>query len=75
MVGLVAVNGVGRQRTFTPRVGTANAVDAEVDIQIDKATTAYFVGMTDIFQVFFAVLPCTDAEGLTAIDAELSENS
>jgi hypothetical protein len=41
-------------------------VDIQVDIQIDEASTLYFMGMLCGFQVFLAIVPSTDAEGLIA---------
>ena len=69
-MGLVAVDGVLGQGTLAPGVGTANAVDIQVDIQIDEATTFYFIGMAHVIQISLTIVPGTDAEGLPAVDAE-----
>ena len=39
MVGLVAIDGVLRQGALAPAVDTADTVDIEVDIEIDKTST------------------------------------
>ena len=57
---------------LAPGVGSAYSVDAKVDVQIDKASTLYFLGMTHADKVFLAVVPGSDAEGLEAFDMELA---
>ena len=46
MVGLVTINGVLRQRALAPSIDTADAVNIQVDIQINETTTLDLVGMT-----------------------------
>ena len=67
-VGKGGVDGVLGQCALAPCVGTAHAVDVEVDVQVDEAATVDFVGMAHTLQVFLAVVPSTNAEGLEACD-------
>ena len=46
MVGIVTIDGILRQRALAPSIDTANAVDIQVDIQINETTTLDLVGMT-----------------------------
>ena len=61
MVGLVTIDGILRQRALAPSIDTADAVDIQVDIQINEATTLDLVGMTDAFKVLLTIVPGTDA--------------
>ncbi len=67
--GCIAIDGVLGEGAFTPGVGAAHAVNVEVDVQIDEFATGNFVGMTHT-EVFFAIVPGSDAKGLTAQDTE-----
>ena len=68
MVGLVTIDGILRQRALAPSIDTANAVDIQVDIQINETTTLDLVRMASTFKVFLAIVPSTDAEGLETTD-------
>ena len=70
MVGLVAVDGVLGQCPLSPSVDAADTVDVEVNIQVDETATLDLVGVTRLFQVFLAIVPSTDAEGLESGDTE-----
>ena len=61
MVGLVTIDGILRQRALAPSIDTADAVDIQVDIQINETTTLDLVGMTDAFKVLLAIVPGADA--------------
>jgi len=39
VVGLVTIDGILRQRALAPSIDTADAMDIQVDIQINEATT------------------------------------
>ena len=69
MVGLTGVDGVLRQGALAPGVGTAYAVDVEIDVQINEAATGNVIGMTRALKVFFAVVPRTDAERLETVNS------
>ena len=69
MVWLVAIDGIFRQRALSPCVGSPYAVDVQVNIQVDETSAAYFVGMTHALKILFAIIPGTDAERLTTVDA------
>ena len=69
MVSLIAVDGVLWQRTLAPSVCATYTMNAEVDVEIDELSSLQFVRMTHP-KVFLAVIPSTDAEGLTAFDAQ-----
>ena len=60
MVGLVAIDGILRQRALAPSIDTADAVDIQIDIQINETTTLDLVGMTDTFKVFLTIVPGAD---------------
>ena len=68
--GAVAVDGVLWQGARPPCVDAADAMNIEVDVQIDKAAATDLMGVTDALQVLFAVVPGTDAQRLQAVDAE-----
>ena len=70
MVGLIGIDGVLWKGLFAPSVGTTNAVNVEVDVQIDEAPTMYLIGMTHALKILLAVVPGSDTERLKAIDAE-----
>ena len=53
MVGLTGVDGVLRQGALAPGVGTAYAVNVEIDVQINEAATGNVIGMTRALKVFF----------------------
>lgn len=62
-MGFIAIDSVGWQGALAPCVGTTHAMHAEVDIEIDETTTGNLIGMR-CFEIFLAIVPCTDAEGL-----------
>ena len=57
---------------LAPCICTADSVDAKVDVQIDKASTLYFIRMTHADKILLTVVPGSDAEGLEAFDMELA---
>ena len=69
MIRFVAIDDIFRQRALSPSVGSPYAVDVKVNIQVDEASTAYFVGMTHALKVLFPIIPGADAERLTTVDA------
>ena len=68
-IGLVAVVGILWQGSLPPCVDAADTVDVEVYVDVDEVSSSDFMRMVR-GEVFFAVVPCTDAEGLAAVDAE-----
>ena len=57
MVGFIAIDGVLWQCACSPSVHTTNAVDVEVDVQVDEAATLNLVGMLGNFEVFYDAKP------------------
>ena len=49
MIWLVTIYGVLWQGTSAPCVDASHTMNIEVDIQIDKLTTLYFMGMANSF--------------------------
>ena len=41
-----------------------DTMDVQVDVQIDELSTLDLIGMTSTFEVFLAIIPGTDTEGL-----------
>ena len=53
-----------------PGIDAAYTMDVQVDVQIDKTAALDFMGMTDAFEILFAVVPCSYAERLQTIDSK-----
>ena len=70
MMGLVAVNGVLGKGTLAPCVCSTYAVNIGINIQIDETAALDVVGMMSAFKVFLAIVPGTDAEGLTTMNVD-----
>lgn len=70
MMGLVAVNGVLGKGALTPCVCSTYAVNIGIDIEIDETTVLDITGMMNTFKIFLTIVPCSDAEGLTALDTQ-----
>ncbi len=70
MVRLISVNSVLGKCGLSPGIDTADTMDVQVDVQIDETAALDFVGVTDAFEILFAVVPCPYAEGLQTIDSE-----
>ena len=70
MVRLVSIDSVLRKCGLSPRIDTAHAMDVQVDVQIDETAALDFVGMTDAFEILFAVVPCSYAERLQTVDSK-----
>ena len=49
MVGVVTIDGILRQRTLTPSIDATNAMNIQVDIEIDKATSLDLMRMIGRF--------------------------
>lgn len=62
MIGPVGGNGVLRQGSLTPGVGSAYAMNGGIDIEIDESSTLDLVWMGSTFKVFLAVVPSTDTK-------------
>ena len=45
-------------------------MNIQINVEIDKTATSDLVGMSSRFEVFFAVIPCTDTERLQAFNPE-----
>ena len=60
-MGLCSIDGVFRQGTLAPSVGTAYSMDVEVDVEVNEMTASNVDWMTRIDQVFLAIIPGTDA--------------
>ena len=63
---LVGGNGILRQCSLAPGVGSAYAMNGGIDIEIDETATLDLVGMGSTLKVFLAVVPGTDTKGITA---------
>ena len=70
MVRLVRIDSVLRKCGLSPGIDATDTMDVQVDIQINETAALDFVGMTDAFKVFFAVVPCSYAERLQAFDSK-----
>ena len=70
MVSLAARDGVLWQGAPSPSVGTAHTMNIQVDVEVDKTSALNLVGMVGMFEVFLAVVPRTDAEGLQSLDVK-----
>ena len=57
-----------QHKPLAPRVCAANAVDVEVDIEVDEIAALNIIGMPCALQILLAVIPSADAERLTTID-------
>ena len=68
MVRLVRIDSVLRKCGLSPGIDATDTMDVQVDIQIDETATLDFMGMTDAFKVFFAVVPCSYAEWLQTVN-------
>ena len=64
---LIAGDGVLGERTFAPGVGTANPMDAQVDIEVDEASALQLIGMLHR-EVFLPIIPSTDTQRLATVD-------
>ena len=67
---LVPVDGILRKSALPPGINAAHPVEVQVNVEIDKPSPPDLVGMPCRFQIFLAVIPGADAQGLTAVDAE-----
>ena len=74
MVGYVAVDGVLWQGSLAPGVGAADAMDVEVDADVDESSARHLVGMARA-EVFIAIVPGADAERLQPFDAARDRSS
>ena len=70
MIVLVGGNGVLRQGSLTPGVGSAYAMNGGIDIEIDESSTLDLVWMGCTLEVFLTVVPSTDTEGLMTFDSQ-----
>ena len=70
MVRLVRIDSVLRKCGLSPGIDATDTMDVQVDIQVDETAALDFVGMTDAFEILFAVVPCSYAEWLQAIDSK-----
>ena len=70
MVRLVSIDSVLRKCGLSPGIDATDTMDVQVDIQVDETAALDFVGMTDAFKVFFAVVPCSYAERLQTFDSK-----
>ena len=70
MVRFVSIDSVLGKCGLSPRIDASDTMDVQVDVQIDETAALDFMGMTDAFKVFFAVVPCSYAERLQTFDSE-----
>ena len=69
MIWFITVDGVLRECAGSPSIDASHTMHIQVDVQIHEAATLNLVRMSSLLEVFFAIIPGTDAEGLTAVDA------
>ena len=69
-MGLCSIDGVFGQSSFAPRVGTAYAMNVEVDVEVNKTTASNVDWMTRIDKVFLTIIPSADAKGLISVDVK-----
>ena len=69
MIRLIANDGILWQSTTTPCINTTHTMNIQVDIQINEASTLYFMRMSSPLEVFLAIVPGTDAERLKAVNS------
>ena len=65
---LISVNRVLRKGAFAPSVGAADAVDVEVDVEVNELAASDVLRMPCARQIFLAVIPSADAERLTTVN-------
>ena len=70
MMRFVAVNSILGKGAFSPCVSTAHTVDVGIDVQIDEASALNLVGVLGFFQIFFPIVPGTNAERLQSFNAK-----
>lgn len=60
VVGVFTIDSILRQRTLPPSIDATNAMNIQVDIEIDKATSLDLMRMLSRFQIFLTVVPGTN---------------
>ena len=70
MMWLIPGYRVLRQSAAAPGVYTAHTVNVKVDVQVDEAPARKVLRVTRSGKVLFAVVPRTNTQRLTAVDAQ-----
>ena len=73
MVGAVGVDSVLWERALPPGVDAADAVDVEIDVEVDEAAAGDVGRMTwGGIEILLAVIPGADTEGLETYYSQFS---